>query len=193
MIATTAAPIIGAAQNNHNCCPYPSPESANNTDAVDRAGFTDVFVIGMPTRWINVSPSPIANGAKPFAARWSVAPRMISKKNPVSTASAMKHDTRLYPPGESGPKPFEAKPPATYPGLPDAIRCRMPAPIAPPMTCETIYGRRSLPGNRLPKYSPIDTAGFRWQPEICPMAYAMVSTVSPNASATPTKPMPTPG
>ena len=37
------------------------------------------------------------------------------------------------------------------------------------------------------------TAGFRWQPEIGPIAYAMVSTVSPNASDTPSRPMPTVG
>ena len=37
------------------------------------------------------------------------------------------------------------------------------------------------------------TAGFRWQPEMCPIAYAIVRTVSPNASATPSSPMPTCG
>src|SRR5215467_4781580 len=36
-------------------------------------------------------------------------------------------------------------------------------------------------------------AGLRWQPEMCPMAKAMVKTVSPNAKATPIKPMPTAG
>src|SRR5580700_10483155 len=33
-------------------------------------------------------------------------------------------------------------------------------------------------------------AGFKWHPEMWPMANAMVITVSPNASATPTNPMP---
>src|SRR5271169_2775059 len=41
--------------------------------------------------------------------------------------------------------------------------------------------------------SPTLTAGFKWQPEMCPMANAMVSTVSPKARATPTNPMPTVG
>src|SRR5579864_164764 len=36
-------------------------------------------------------------------------------------------------------------------------------------------------------------AGLRWQPEMCPMAKAMVRTVSPKANATPAKPMPTAG
>src|SRR5215467_7360973 len=36
----------------------------------------------------------------------------------------------------------------------------------------------------------MDTAGLRWQPEMCPMAKAMVSSVRPKASATPRNPMP---
>src|SRR5208282_553391 len=36
-------------------------------------------------------------------------------------------------------------------------------------------------------------AGFKWQPEMCPMANAMVSTVKPKARATPTNPMPSVG
>src|SRR5580704_6582884 len=36
-------------------------------------------------------------------------------------------------------------------------------------------------------------AGFKWQPEICPMANAIVSTVRPKARATPTNPMPSVG
>ena len=36
-------------------------------------------------------------------------------------------------------------------------------------------------------------AGFRWQPDIWPIANAIVTTVSPNAKATPNKPMPTCG
>jgi hypothetical protein len=36
----------------------------------------------------------------------------------------------------------------------------------------------------------METAGFRWQPEIWPIAYAIVRTVNPKASETPSKPMP---
>ena len=52
-----------------------------------RAGLTDVFVTGMLMRWMSVSASPIAMGAKPDGARVSVAPRMISMKNIVMTTS----------------------------------------------------------------------------------------------------------
>src|SRR5436190_19557262 len=36
--------------------------------------------------------------------------------------------------------------------------------------------------------SPTDTAGLRWQPEIGPIAYAIVRTVKPKASETPSQP-----
>ena len=52
---------------------------------------------------------------------------------------------------------------------------------------------RSFCGNRPATISPTVTAGFRWQPEMCPIAYAIVSTVSPNASDTPRSPIPTCG
>ena len=48
-------------------------------------------------------------------------------------------------------------------------------------------------GNRLLTTSPTDTAGFKWHPEMWPIANAMVRTVRPNARATPTKPIPRPG
>jgi hypothetical protein len=36
----------------------------------------------------------------------------------------------------------------------------------------------------------METAGFKWQPEICPTANAIVNTVRPKASDTPKKPIP---
>ena len=42
---------------------------------VERAGLTEVLVIGMEMRWIRVSARPMAIGAKPAGARRSVAPR----------------------------------------------------------------------------------------------------------------------
>ena len=36
----------------------------------------------------------------------------------------------------------------------------------------------------------METAGLRWQPDMCPIAKAIVITVRPKASATPRKPMP---
>ena len=40
---------------------------------------------------------------------------------------------------------------------------------------------------RRPSHSPTVTAGLKWPPEMCPNAYATVSTARPNASATPSK------
>ena len=60
----------------------------------------------------------------------------------------------------------------------------------PEHLCENIR-HQVLSGKRPPAQSPMETAGLRWQPEICPTAKAMVSTVSPNASETPSRPMPT--
>src|SRR5437867_1580825 len=62
-----------------------------------------------------------------------------------------------------------------------------------PATCAITYGGRSRAGKRLPTSSPTDTAGLRWHPDTWPMAYAMVSTVRPKASATPCRPIPTLG
>ena len=47
---------------------------ANRAGPIDRAGFTDVLVTGMLTRWISVSASPMASGANPLSARLSVTP-----------------------------------------------------------------------------------------------------------------------
>jgi len=60
-----------------------------------RAGFTEVFVKGILTRWINVSANPIAMGAKPFGARSSVAPRITMRKKEVITTSLTKAATNV--------------------------------------------------------------------------------------------------
>src|ERR1700693_6138922 len=52
---------------------------------------------------------------------------------------------------------------------------------------------KSEAGKRLPTSNPRLTAGFKWQPEMWPMANAMVRTVSPKASATPANLMPSVG
>src|ERR1700761_3347921 len=63
----------------------------------------------------------------------------------------------------------------------------------PPTTCAIQYGISSDAENLFPATRPSETAGFKWHPEMWPIAYAMVSTVSPNASATPTNPIPNAG
>src|SRR5471030_417860 len=67
------------------------------------------------------------------------------------------------------------------------------AATMPPITWEMMYAGNSLAGNLPPTTKPTDTAGLRWQPLMCPMANAMVNTVSPNARATPNSPIPTAG
>src|SRR3990167_179978 len=59
-----------------------------------------------------------------------------------------------------------------------------------PITWAMIYAGNSRAGNRPPTHRPTETAGLRWQPEIWPMAKAMVNTVRPNAMATPSTPIP---
>src|SRR5712692_6555855 len=54
-----------------------------------------------------------------------------------------------------------------------------------------MYAGSSLTGNLRAAASPTETAGFRWQPDICPIAKAIVKTVRPKASETPSNPIPT--
>lgn len=95
------APISGASQNNQSCI---SAQSwTNNAGPVDLAGLTERFVTGMPIKWINVRPSPMAIGANPAGAHESVVPRMIIRNMNVSTTSATKHASNEYCPGECSP------------------------------------------------------------------------------------------
>src|SRR5574344_1953465 len=193
--------MIGATQKSQSC--FTAMPPTNTATAVERAGFTDVFVTGMLMRWMSVRQRPIAMGAKPAGARLSVAP-MITKRNAnVITISVMSAEVMptVVPPNGLRPvselrdsdQPFVAK--APIPALVRsgwAIAKRTPAAMMPPMTWATMYAGASLAGKRPPATRPRVTAGFRWQPEMWPMAKAMVSTVRPNASATPTEPMPIP-
>ncbi len=45
---------MGAIQNSHNCAIAQPPTKI--AGPVDRAGFTDRFVTGIPIKWINVNP-----------------------------------------------------------------------------------------------------------------------------------------
>ena len=60
-------------------------------------------MIGIETRWMSVSASPIGMPAKPVAAPLDVVPMMISRKNMVSRNSATKQATMEYLPGLSSP------------------------------------------------------------------------------------------
>jgi hypothetical protein len=67
------------------------------------AGFTEVFVTGMLTRWIRVRASPIARPAKPGAARLLVAPRITRRNANVMTISVTSPETREKPAGDRSP------------------------------------------------------------------------------------------
>src|SRR5690606_36075516 len=79
------APNIGATQNSHNWL-NASP-CTNNACEVERAGLTDVLVIGIEIKWIKVNAKPIAIPANLPFAHLSVAPKMIIRKNAVSKNS----------------------------------------------------------------------------------------------------------
>ena len=99
--AVPIAPAIGATQNIHNCSIAQPP--TNTACPVERAGLTDVLVTGIEIRWISVNANPIEIGAKPTGARAAVAPRMIIRKNAVSTISATSPASSEYLPGECAP------------------------------------------------------------------------------------------
>ena len=84
-------PITGATQKSHSCSTAQPP--AKNAVAVLRAGFTEVFVTGMLTRWTSVRHSPIARGAMIGLDRRSVAPWMTNRNIAVITTSMMKQLT----------------------------------------------------------------------------------------------------
>src|SRR3954464_1437748 len=190
---------MGASQNNQSCLsPHDSPPKASRiAGPVDRAGFTDVLVTGMLTRWINVSESPMARAAKPFDARLSVVPMITMRKIAVSTISITRPANRLYCPGEWSPYPLAATPPAAsesfvVPLWLIAISHNVAEAAIAAITCVTMYGTASFHAKRLAAARPIVIAGLKCPPEMWPTAYAIVSTVNPNAKATPTKPIPRP-
>ncbi len=63
MIPAITAPINGATINIHSCARAAPPTKMAGPRL--RAGFTEVPVIGMPTRWTSVRVRPIARPAKP--------------------------------------------------------------------------------------------------------------------------------
>ena len=68
------APITGARTNSQTWLSA-GPPTYQATPS-ERAGFTEVLVTGMLIRWIRVSASPVATGAKALFVRSSVAPRI---------------------------------------------------------------------------------------------------------------------
>lgn len=87
--AANAAPITGPMIKIHKSeSPDIFPAKlSKSAGARDLAGFTEVLVTGIETRWINVKASPIAIPANPAGALLLVAPKITSKKINVITIS----------------------------------------------------------------------------------------------------------
>ena len=84
--APISAPTSGATMNSHSCSSAHPP--TNSAGPMLRAGLTDVFVIGMPTRWISVSTRPIGMPANATLAILSVAASTVKIRKAVRIASA---------------------------------------------------------------------------------------------------------
>ena len=78
--------MIGASQKSHSCLMAQPPTKM--AGPVLRAGFTEVLVTGIVTRWISVRASPMATPAIACGARLLVAPRITIRKKKVITNSA---------------------------------------------------------------------------------------------------------
>ena len=87
-----AAPASGARMNSHSCSIAQPP--TNSAGPMLRAGLTDVLVIGMPTRWISTSTSPIGIPANATLAIRSVADSTVKTRKKVSTISAISAPSR---------------------------------------------------------------------------------------------------
>ena len=93
--------MIGATQNNHNWLRAIPPTMTAGPKLL--AGFTDVPVMGIPTKWIITRLSPIDMPANPLGALSLVDPYITSRKMNVRTTSAMNPDVIENPPGEAIP------------------------------------------------------------------------------------------
>src|SRR6185437_14650062 len=80
-------PRIGATQNSQSECQASGPPKI--AVAVERAGLTEAFDTGMAIRWISVSASPIAIGAKPTGALRNVEPTITTRNIAVQTTSVI--------------------------------------------------------------------------------------------------------
>ena len=78
--------------NSHSCSIAQPP--TNSAGPMLRAGLTDVLVIGMPTRWISTSTSPIGIPANATLAIRSVADSTVKTRKKVSTTSAISAPSR---------------------------------------------------------------------------------------------------
>jgi hypothetical protein len=76
-----AAPVNGAAMNSQSWLKAHPP--TKTAGPILRAGLTDVFVTGIPTRWISTSTIPIGIPTKPTGALISVVPNTVKTRKNV--------------------------------------------------------------------------------------------------------------
>lgn len=135
-----------------------------------RAGFTDVPVSGMPTRWTTASAMPMGRPSKPTTAtRWVTASTTKTKRN-VRITSVTKAPKMLMPTADRYPYPLVPKCPCVLrPGTCLAMRKSSAEPTMAPANWATQYStawRPIRPASSMPRV----TAGLMWEPEIGPIA-----------------------
>jgi hypothetical protein len=83
--AASTAPKSGATTNTQSWLSAQPP--TKTAGPMLRAGFTEVFVTGMPTQWIRTKTKPMGMPVKPTGASAAVAPSTVSTKNAVRMTS----------------------------------------------------------------------------------------------------------
>ena len=135
-------------------------------------GSREVLVTGMLIRWISVRQRPMAIGAKPGGAAAEVAPRITTRKKngQHDLAHEGRHQrvlagrVRRRSRSRRSRRAIEARLAA---GDDDTGRRRRRRRPAPGRRCSQVPRDAS---NRPAATRPRVTAGFRWQPETCPIA-----------------------
>ena len=127
------APTNGPAMNTHTFARASPP--AKIAGPIERAGFTDVPVKCMPTRWMRMSDRPIASPAKLFVAPFVllVAPSTTNTNRAVSTASTMRPVTAQpsQPAKPFAPQPSDHTRTAQQPPQPTPQKTTEAAPATP--------------------------------------------------------------
>lgn len=104
IIAAIIAPITGAIMKSQSCERASPPTKIAGPKLL--AGFTEVPVIGILTKWIRTSEKPIEIPANPSGAFLLVEPKITKRNMNVKTTSAIKHATREYFAGDWEAYPF---------------------------------------------------------------------------------------
>src|SRR5574344_1667746 len=148
---------------------------------MERAGLTDVPVIGITQMGTIIKERPMASPAKlpaPFFA--SVVPSTTSTKIQVKIISVTRPASCETPDAQALAPVWVAVTSTPH----ERMRKSRAEPIKPPITWKIMYIAASFPDMRPLKNTPSVMAGLIWHPEIPPMVYAIVTTETPKATAT---------